>query len=389
MTPQPRELPPVAHAVDATLSRLDQTLNLLFYLSPLDHEQLFDDFVASGYRNMGRFRYRELQIDLAAAESELFELPVADVEHEALQNLLADKQRELYGHVSLLHHREQEGFRPLSERLFGAASEPLLSEARRILSRVPVSEDEPLDADAQSVLDAANEEIDYYRSKERDFAPEIFVGVDGNASLMVDQGDLYIASDFRLPATRVRGLMGHEIGTHSLTWYNGCLQPMHLLSTGLAGYDKLQEGLGVLAEYLCGCLSAGRLRIIAARVIATDMVSRACRVEEIFAAMHEDLHISVEQSFDIAVRACRGGGFSKDVVYLAGMLELLAYLNDDPDLELLFIGKFDLSQIPALEELMQAGFVLPPRLMPRHLCNEEGREKLHALRGKRIEDLYQ
>lgn len=145
----------------------------------------------------------------------------------------------------------------------------------------------------------------------------------------------------------------------------------------------------MLAEYLCGCLSAGRLRIIAARVIATDMVSDGCSVEQIFAAMHEELHISVEQSFDIAVRACRGGGFSKDVVYLAGMLELLDYLNDDPDMELLFIGKFDLSQIPALQELMEAGFVLPPRLMPRHLLNREGREKLRTLRGKRIENLYQ
>ena len=37
-----------------------------------------------------------------------------------------------------------------------------------------------------------------------------------------------------------------------LTYFNGKLQPFHQLQCGFAGYDELQEGLAVLAEFFSG-----------------------------------------------------------------------------------------------------------------------------------------
>jgi hypothetical protein len=50
--------------------------------------------------------------------------------------------------------------------------------------------------------------------------------------------------------------MQHEVGTHVLTHHNGLAQPLTQLASGLAGYEELQEGIAVLAEYLAGGLSA-------------------------------------------------------------------------------------------------------------------------------------
>ncbi|NIQ16470.1 MAG: DUF1704 domain-containing protein, partial [Candidatus Dadabacteria bacterium] len=69
---------------------------------------------------------------------------------------------------------------------------------------------------------------------------------------------------------RVEALLQHEIGTHALTYFNGLSQPFKQLCIGLSGYEELQEGLAVLAEYLVGGLSKPRLRLLAGRVVAVN-----------------------------------------------------------------------------------------------------------------------
>lgn len=69
---------------------------------------------------------------------------------------------------------------------------------------------------------------------------------------MVSRGGLLIHRNTRLPASRVEALLQHEVGTHLLRYNNGRAQPFRQLYSGLAGYEALQEGHGVLAEYLSG-----------------------------------------------------------------------------------------------------------------------------------------
>ncbi|MCH5599357.1 flavohemoglobin expression-modulating QEGLA motif protein [Niabella ginsengisoli] len=60
-------------------------------------------------------------------------------------------------------------------------------------------------------------------------------------------------------------MLQHEIGTHVVTYYNGKAQPLELFSIGVPGYEELQEGLAVLAEYLNDGLTNSRMRTLAAR----------------------------------------------------------------------------------------------------------------------------
>jgi hypothetical protein len=72
-------------------------------------------------------------------------------------------------------------------------------------------------------------------------------------------------------------------------------------------------------------------------------------------------------AYTITMRTFRGGGLIKDVIYLRGLRELTAYLQEGGDLEPLFVGKIALHHAPLLEELAQRGILRPALLRSRCL----------------------
>ena len=70
-----------------------------------------------------------------------------------------------------------------------------------------------------------------------------------------------------MPAARLDALLAHEVSVHLLTHFNGAAQGLSIFRTGLAGYEGVQEGLGVFAEWAaagspargCGCSPPGSL----------------------------------------------------------------------------------------------------------------------------------
>src|SRR5690606_41302177 len=92
--------------------------------------------------------------------------------------------------------------------------------------------------------------------------------------------------------------------------HTGGRQLLCQLPVGLADYARLQEGVGVLAEYRAGYLPGERLRVLAARVVATDMAMQGCGVPEIFDLLHNTHGMPTDDAFDVAVRALRGGGLT-------------------------------------------------------------------------------
>src|SRR5690606_17267321 len=220
------------------------------------------------------------------------------------------------------------------------------------------------------------------------FSLDVVVNADIGSLMMVSHGRLYLDAELRLPSARLQPLVQHEIGTHVVTHYNGARQPLRQLSVGLAQYDPLQEGLGVLAEYLSGYLPGERLRILAARVVAADMAVHRQGIPQIFARLHERHGFATDEAFDIAVRALRGGGLTKDAVYLRGLCELLDDLGRDGAFEQLFIGKFALRHRHALERLAGEGWVIPPRLLPRYASAPGFPDALAHCRGRDVARLY-
>ena len=299
-----RQLPPVAAQVDAALLQLDARLDWLLALTPLATDALWQDFQASGHTRIAALRYPEPVLDLKALRRELLQLPVEDIESPLLAGVLGEKQRELDLMIELVRLRGSGGFVAASIELFGGVEPALLAQAKAILDGAGAGQALVAEAGVDEVVAAVRAEVAWYRRQAPDFELEIVVDADIGSLMMVSHGVLYLDARLRLPRARLQPLVQHEVGTHVVTRYNGMKQPMRQLAVGLAAYDPLQEGLGVLAEYLAGYLPGERLRVLAARVVAAHLAIHGEGIPEIFACLHEEHGLPTDDAFDIAVRAC-------------------------------------------------------------------------------------
>lgn len=383
-------LPPVAALVDAEMVEIGRSFDWLRAVSPCGTQTLWERFRDSDYTETPRFTYGEPEVDIDELRGTLLSLPVREIETSVFKALLAEKQRELDRQLELIELRGSEGFLQASIELFGIADAELCEEARRILESVPpdVGGDGRY-VSAEHVAEAARAQFAFYRERCPDFSPDVAYSDEIIAGLMVSNGTLLISDTIQIPHARLDALLHHEIGTHILTWYNGGNQPLRQLQSGLAHYDGLQEGLGVLAEYLAGNLSAMRMRTLAARVLAVRMMVDGAAFTDVFHSLCSDYRFSRRFAFTMTTRVFRGGGLTKDVVYLRGLHDLLAYLRDGYPFEPLFIGKFSLSQIGSLRQLRAAGRLLPPKLLPAYIHNAAAQERLADCGRVPLQDLYQ
>ena len=385
---QARPLPPVAARVDAALVQLDRDIDWLLALSPIGNDGLWQAFEASGHREVPPLRYIDLATDLDEARQRLDALPLDDIESTLLTGLLSEKQRELERHLQLVRLRGTEGFVNASIDLFGGVDAGLRALADEILASVPHGTPLVADAGIDEVLEAVEAELDWYRAQADDFSAEVVVDTDIGSMMMVSHGTFYVDGDIRLPRARIQPLVQHEIGTHVVTRYNGSRQPLRQLEVGLAHYDALQEGLGVLAEFLAGYLPGDRLRVLAARVVAVDMAVAGEGITAIFECLHENHGMPTDEAFDVAVRALRGGGLTKDAVYLSGLRDLVDHLHAGADLTPLMRGKFALSHLAVVDKLEEAGWAIAPTVMPRYSHWDEFPVRLERCRDTGIADFF-
>lgn len=383
-----RPLPPIAARVDAALAEMDDRIDWLTACSPIHNQAMWQAFEDSGRAEVPPLVYPELEIDLHASREKLLALPMEDIESPLLQGLLSEKQRELDREIELIRLRDSDGFVNASIELFGNVEPRLMTLANDILAKVATGPSLAHDAGVDEVVAAAEADLAWYRQRHPKLTAQVIVDPDLDSLLVVSQGNLYVAADIRVPGARVQPLVQHEIGTHVVTRHNGSRQALKQLQVGLAHYDPLQEGLGVLAEYLCGFLPADRLRVLAARVVGVEMATRKCGIAEIFHRLHGGHGLPTQDAFDVAVRACRGGGLTKDAVYLAGLRDLLDYLAGGGEFEALFIGKFALSQRGALEQVIEQGWARAPELLPRYLTDPAADARLARCRAIPVEQLF-
>jgi hypothetical protein len=142
----------------------------------------------------------------------------------------------------------------------------------------------------------------------------------------------------------------------------------------------------VLAEHLAGGLSCARLRTLALRVLAVRWMIEGVGFVEAFRRMG-DLGFSNRSAFMTTLRVFRGGGLTKDAIYLRGLGQLLEYLTARHDLEPLYSGKFGLHHVPYVRELRRRGVLRPPAILPRLWDDPHIHDRLEACRGMTLLDL--
>jgi uncharacterized protein (TIGR02421 family) len=375
---------------DDALYTIGASYDWLQVVSPRNIDQIWRDFRSSRMREPV-LDYAPLAIDVDRLRRELFAVPIGEIGDPLLEELLREKQLEIERQLTLLELRGTKGFLQASLDLFGDADPELAAHAVRILE-LPLDGDGPASGErcigAEELAALARIELGRYADVYRGFPTNVSIRDDIMAGIMVSGGAVRVSSHVRVRESRVAALLHHEIGTHVLTWYNGLAQPIRQFSTGLAHYDSLQEGLGVLAELATGGLPAARLRTLAARVLAARHVVEGDSFVGTYRSLVTERGLTARAAFLTVLRAFRGGGLTKDIVYLQGLRALLAHLGDHEDFDTLYLGKFALRQFSAVKALLAQGAIEPAIARPRWLDDSDSRARLEGLRGATLTEIY-
>ncbi len=366
---------------DRRLAAIGDQFDLLLHVTPVNSRSAWYEFKRRRYQHPPEFHYRPRTVDPALLKRELYRIPLEHIEDPTLSRMFEEKRQELDRKLGLLGDRGRREFLYGSMQVFGIPDDELLATARHILQRVPPHTHDDRRSrglDAQAFAREARRELAHYRKRLPELAARVEVR-DDVAGLIVSRGHLLVGSDTTVGAKRVDASIQHEVGTHLVTYYNGLAQPLRQLHVGLAGYDETQEGLAVLSEYLVNGLSRPRLRTLAGRVLAVDCLAGGADFVTTFRCLEQEYGFGDYQAYTIAMRVYRGGGLTKDVVYLRGFMELLAYLARGGSLETLLLGKFALRQVPWVEELRWRQVLKAPVLQPRYLEEAASRQRLQQL----------
>lgn len=370
---------------DRALAAIERSFSLLILTSPVNIAEAWDRFRADQYQRDPVFHYRLLPMDPDLLKRQLYNVPLELIEDPALAYLMQDKREELDRQLSMLGERGSPDFRFGSMRLYGAVDDELLEVATELLRTIPPPRGRPATrerwVDSREFLRAAEAEFAHYAQRHPAILDRKIEIRPDLVGLMVSEGNLLIGSHLRIAPSRVGALLHHEVGTHVLTFVNGAAQPFEQLSLGLAGYDELQEGLAVLAEYLVGALDRSRMRLLAARVLAAHAVEQGATFVETFALLTGGYGFTPRGAWHIVARVFTCGGFTRDLIYLRGLISLLAYLRSGGDLHPLYIGKIAQRHIPVVEELRHRRILRAPPLVPRFLNDPAALRRLEAVRA--------
>jgi uncharacterized protein (TIGR02421 family) len=367
-------------AIDRALARVSDSFRFLLDVTPVDVEEQRRAYLR-GTVTEPSFTYRPLEDEPDVTRAVLDAVPVTDVEDSTLGHLLRAKHRELDLKLDMLAARGTADFLSLSIELYGTVAAGLLEQAESLLDRIDAAPTTPngdrIDATRFAAL--AEAELDHYRAIDPDIGVHVEIRPD-TSGIVVSGRDLMVSTAARVDTQRVHALLQHEIGTHLVTYLNGTYQPIRVMAAGLAGYDETQEGLAVLAEYLVGGLSPKRLRHLAARVVAVHLMVTGAS----FGDVHEHLlnaGFSRSGAFTITARTFRSGGLTKDAIYLSGLLDVLGHLADGGTLDLLWLGKLSLEDLPLVGDLAERGVLHGPRLLPRYLADPAASARLESAAG--------
>ncbi len=378
----PRALVRSVWQADAKLAELTGSFDFLLAINPFNSQGAWNAFRKSRYERAPELRYRPLPIDPVLLKRELYKVPLERIEDPVVANLFLERQAELERQLTMLTDRGTHRFVLMSQQLYGPCTPELVRAAEDILERVPNNARTGSGGgtvDAVQFCRFAEAELGAYRDQASGFAGTVVLLDDFPAGMMASQGKLLVSRHHRCTASRVDALLQHEVGTHLVTYYNGKAQRLQQLSTGLAGYDELQEGLAVLAEFLAGGMTPPRLRVLAARVLAVDALLRGGSFVEVFRLLCR-YGFSRRTAFSVVLRVFRGGGLTKDMIYLRGLISLLGYLREGGELAPLFLGKVALAHLPIIHELQSRGVIVPAPFLPRYLQRPAVKSRLERVR---------
>jgi uncharacterized protein (TIGR02421 family) len=348
-----------------------------------------DRFFASGATELPRVVYPVDRAPLQARVQELQEaLGSIDGDDPVAEWARANVQSSIDGCRLVLAMGTTEFYR-LSREIYGGArtrfdgtGERNIDLAEHLLDRLRVHGwDEARDAEPEALSD--QDLVDDLGARLAKRFPsmkvEFVIDDDLTAKVIAGTSRVRVRRGATFMPWEADGLWYHEVSTHVLTAQNGAAQrEVPFLRAGGPRTTRTQEGLAVFSELFHHALATPRMERLALRVKLVDMAEGGADFLDLYRHLVER-GSSTRDAYLDAQRVCRGGRvegaapFTKDASYLAGLLDVQAFLSVvvrggfRDELELLASGRIALDDLHALVLLRRAGILRRPRYIPTWL----------------------
>ena len=349
----------VLFEIDHKIDKLVKQIELLNYINPINIEKQKKRFFKSKFTIEPKFKYPKVSFDTFELQRALFALKINDIEDKVVRKLYEDI---IYEYSDLVECIDTIGkgkkFYYNSLRSFGSPTEKEVENAKFILhfnnqentELVPtfnVNETE------QKFRDYSRRYYFTYNIKHSDKLSAIAMVLNHNKTLVLNSNHFFTQNDIDI-------LTNHEIGVHMVTTMNGLRNPLKIFSHGFPNNTETQEGLAVYAEFTSNSLNLNRIRRLAYRVLAVDSLSKGYRFSQTFRLLL-NYGMKKNDAFTVSVRVHRGGGFTKDYLYLSGLKKIYDYHSKGGDLSTLLTGKVTLEYKNSIDYLIDKGCALPSK----------------------------
>ena len=347
--------------IDENIDSLVRQIELLSYVNPVNIEEAKSRFFRSKYLTDPEFEYPEIDFDRFKLHRELFIQPLEDIEDVEIRQFYEDI---IYTYSGLIQCIETIGsgkkFYYNCLHCFGTPTEKDVENAKFILH----FEDGDMD-DERFVPKYSSRQTEpffqaYSKQYKFDYNFEHSSKISASAMVRNNTKTLVLNNNYLFSEHELNVLNNHEIGVHMVTTMNGREHRLKIFSHGLPNYEETQEGLAVFAEYMSNNLTVKRLKELAYRVIAVDSLAKGYSFSTTFRLLHNQFDLDRETAFYISLRVHRGGGFTKDYLYLTGLKKIYDLYSKGKDLSPLLIGKVSLEYYDVIESLIKKGYAKTP-----------------------------
>ncbi|GLX81129.1 flavohemoglobin expression-modulating QEGLA motif protein [Thalassotalea eurytherma] len=343
--------------LDKKLYSLCKSVETLNFINPVNLPAQKNRFLKRNSYIAPNFNYKQLNLNPYKFRESLYKLPVDDIYDASIAQLYRHVIDNLASKIDLLTSIGTDDFVYNSLKYYGEPNHTDIANARFILHLNDEEFSEP------DVYLNADEAIKYFRFQAQEWRLKCKIEKSAKivAKAMVnnEKALLLINKDAKFTEKELHAFAYHELGIHMLTTINAKKHSLKVFSLGLTGNTHTQEGIALYSEYCSGSLTIQRLKTIALRVIAVQYMLEHGDFVKTYHTLMNEFSLEKEFAFILTTRVYRGGGFTKDYLYLKGFRDVLNVAKAQ-SIDNLLVGKAGLLDFDVVSEMVERGMVEKP-----------------------------
>ena len=344
--------------LDKKLFSLCKSIETLNFINPINLTMQRKLFFKKNSYILPNFHYKQLDINPYKFREQLYKLPVEDVYDADIQQLYRHVIDNLASKIDLLTTIGSDDFVYNSLKYYGEPSHIDIANARFLLHLT-------VEHDGREIKTFnADDAVDYFKEQAKKW--QLICKIEKSAKIVAkamvnnEKVLLLINKEAVFTQKELHAFAYHELGIHMLTTINAKKHPLKVFSLGLTGNTHTQEGLALYSEYRSGSLTIERLQTLALRVIAVRYMLEQGDFIKTYHTLMNEFDLEKNFAFTLTTRVYRGGGFTKDYLYLKGFRDVLN-LAQDNSIDNLLVGKIGTLDFDVTNEIVERGMISKPQ----------------------------